>query len=54
MLGRIVIWNRMKIVFVTAMGMWVTEISLFIYGKDLLRITGGYFVNLVILQLLPG
>ena len=36
------------------MGMWVTEVSLFIYGKYILLITGECLVNLVMLQLLRG
>ena len=37
---RIAIWNRAKIIFAIAMGMWMTDISLFISGKYLLQITG--------------
>jgi hypothetical protein len=32
-LGRIAIWNRKKIVFVIAMGVWVTEVALSVDGK---------------------
>jgi hypothetical protein len=47
-LGRIAIWNKAKIIFAIAMGIWMTDISLFIYGKYLLQITGESLVYLVI------
>jgi hypothetical protein len=30
---RIAIWNRKRIIMVIAMGVWMTDISLLVYGK---------------------
>jgi hypothetical protein len=53
-IGRVAIWNREKIVSVIAMGMWATEIALFINSKYLLQITRECFINLVISQVSYG
>jgi hypothetical protein len=50
--GRIAIWNRERIIFVFAMAIWVTDISLLINGKHLLQIMGESLVNLVTSQVL--
>ena len=46
--GRIAIWNKVKIVFAIAMGIWITDNGVFIYGKYLLQFTGESHVYLVI------
>jgi hypothetical protein len=50
--GSIAIWNRAKIIFAIAMGMWMIDISLFISGKYVLQITGEYLLYLVIIGLI--
>jgi hypothetical protein len=47
-LGRIAIWNKAKIIFAIAMGIWIADNALFIFGKYLLQTTGESFVYLVI------
>jgi hypothetical protein len=49
-LGRIAIWNRAKIIFAISMAIWVTDISLLMYGKYLLQTMGESLVFLVISQ----
>jgi hypothetical protein len=49
-LDRIAIWNKDKIVFVIAMGIWVADIALFVNGKYFLQIMGDSLVSLVISQ----
>jgi hypothetical protein len=54
MLGRIAIWNREKIVYVTAMGILVTDFAILVNGEHLLQIMGESIVNVVISQLPHG
>jgi hypothetical protein len=39
-LGRIAIWNKQKVVFAFAMGLWVADVSFLIDGMYLLQIMG--------------
>jgi hypothetical protein len=45
--GRIAIWNKAKIIFGIAMGIWIVDNALFIYGKYPLRFIGKSSVYLM-------
>jgi hypothetical protein len=47
-LGRIAIWNKAKVIFAIAMGLWIADNGVFIYGKYSVQITGESLVYLVI------
>jgi hypothetical protein len=47
-LGRIAIWNNAKIIFAIAMGIWITDSSLFLLGKYFLQFTGESLIYLVL------
>jgi hypothetical protein len=49
-LGRIAIWNKLKIIFVVSMAIWGADIALLFHGKYLLQIMGGSLLCLVISQ----
>jgi hypothetical protein len=53
-LGRIAIWNREKIIFVTVMVIWMADIAFLVSGKSILQIMGECTVNLMISQLPYG
>jgi hypothetical protein len=52
--GRIAIWDKNQVVFVIAMGIWVTDISILINGKYLLQITGEPLEHLLMSQVSYG
>lgn len=53
-LGRIAIWNRQRIVFVTVMAIWMADIAFLIGGKLILQLMGESTVNMVTSQLPYG